>query len=197
MSRHFLCPFQERLHDMSHHMYKALEGKVKDLSFNEWERAWALRLAHGLSFFGGIDHRHAPYMRSIAETHFTPILFHSDQDLWNILPCNSPLASQFQNHCRSHINTNQNFLHVLQTLTRAIFDSVSTGKLWRGCLGLVPDASPAYFPDILLFDNDFIMSRLHQNCPFIFRVINHMLNILKPPPLFPSLAAPTTLAFFY
>ncbi len=52
MSRHFLCPFHDRFHDLSHHMYKALEGKVKDLSFNEWKRAWALRLAHGLSFFG-------------------------------------------------------------------------------------------------------------------------------------------------
>ncbi len=136
-------------------------------------------------------------MHSIAETHFTPILFHSDQDLWNILPCNSPLASQLQNHCRTYIYTNQNFLNVLQTLTRAIFDSVSTGKLWRGCLGLVQDPSPACFPDILLNDNDFFMSRLHQNCPFIFRVINDMLNIFKPPLPFPSLAAPTTLAFFY
>ncbi len=34
------------------------------------------------------------------------------------------------------------------------------GKLWRGDLGLVPDPSPVYFADILLYDNAFFMSRL-------------------------------------
>ena len=183
-ARHSLCPLHLRFHDRSHHLYKALEGKVQDRSLEEVERAWGLQLAHVLTFFGGaVDEDHTYYMTTVVDSHLSRHLFPGEQDLWNLLPSPSA-ASDHYSYCHRLI-TNQHLTSTFITiLSRLIFRGLCDGKTW-----VVGPATPAiqmpdthmHFPQTTFFNYRFFLARLSQKCPFIFRAVTNLLVPLTTP----------------
>ncbi len=181
--RHGLCACHLRFHDTSRLLYKALEAKV-GTSPQDLERAWGLRLAHGVCFFGGVDKDHRTYMLRIVRSHLTSLVFEGgSRDLWKLLPSTFSLPARLQ---YSFPIPAASEFHLLNSHSYSIFDNMSRGNTCAGHLGGLGHAWNAYFPQILLFDNDFFLFRLRQTCPFIYHVATRFLPAFEDPAPMPS-----------
>ncbi len=180
--RHSLCKCHLRLQDISHSFYKNLEAKVGK-TLEDTERAWGLRLMHGICFFGSVDPGHRGYMSQIAESDLTRLIFPNKYaDLCRLFPIPTcSVGKQIQKSCVYHIYALRlNTSFILQKLTSSIFDSISGGNLWASERGFVYQAWYARFPRVIPFQNDFFMIRLRQNCPFIFQTVAKFSIFLQP-----------------
>ncbi len=172
-----------RFHDRSHHLYKTLEGKVQDRSLEEVERAWGLRFAHGLTFFGGsVDDDHTYYMSRVVDSHLSRRLFPGEQDLWDLLPSPSSAASNHYSYCHRLITSQQLTSTFKTILSYLILHGLCDGKTW-----VVGPATPSiqlpdtYFPQSTFFNYHFFLARLWQKCPFIFWAVTNLLVLLTTP----------------